>query len=75
MTTGELFAQVYRDLKASENELALVREENTRLQAIVGRINHFATGTCDMPVKTRMRCIAKECQSVCEAAKQARAGK
>ena len=47
MTTGELFAQVYRDLASSEAELALVREQNTRLQAIVDRMAKTAD---DVPV-------------------------
>jgi hypothetical protein len=29
----------------------------------VKRIRHFATGRCDMPLETRLQCIAKECEA------------
>ena len=29
----------------------------------VKRIRHFATGSCDMPLETRLKCIAKECEA------------
>jgi len=53
-------------VRDAQKELA---RKVARLQAIpslvesVKRIQHFATGSCDMPLKTRLECIAKECEA------------
>lgn len=34
------------------------------LLASIEKIEHFATGDCDMPTDIRLRCIARTCQAV-----------
>ncbi len=33
------------------------------IQAVFKRIHHFATVDCNMPLETRLKCIAKECEA------------
>ena len=42
---------------------AAVTQLNKVLVDSVKRIRHFAIGSCDMPLETRLKCIAKECEA------------
>ena len=48
---------------ATPNVVRELLDEIERLQATIERVRHFATGSCDMPHETRLRCIAAECNA------------
>jgi hypothetical protein len=47
----------------SEDKIPAKPEAMPLLVDSVKRIRHFTTGSCDMPLETRLKCIAKECEA------------
>jgi hypothetical protein len=58
----QLLEALYHSLAGLRQELVEIKQQPSLVNS-VKRIRHFATGSCDMPLETRLKCIAKECEA------------